>query len=310
MYIYKIWQWFLFFFIYCFLGWCWETAYVSIRKRQFVNRGFMKGPFLPIYGFGALAILVAVIPVKSFPILVYLAGLISATLLELVTGIIMERLFRVRYWDYSQQKFNYKGYICLSSSLAWGAFSLAMIYGFHSPIERWVLAIPENLGITITLCLTAVTASDFAVSFKTAIELRDLLSAMDNIKEEISRIQRRAEILETILSDDMEKKSQEWHEKYSQQLNALREDLKAGKDAFKAGKEISLEELRQLKQSQQQRMLTLKTRLREATDSRRSISIHSLLRRNPSAVSRRYASSFHELKEQMIESIKEKIEKK
>ncbi|MGN0325359.1 MAG: hypothetical protein ACI4DW_03535 [Lachnospiraceae bacterium] len=310
MYTYKIWQWFLFFFIYCFLGWCWETAYVSIRKRQFVNRGFMKGPFLPIYGFGALAILVAVIPVKSFPILVYLAGLISATLLELVTGIIMERLFRVRYWDYSQQKFNYKGYICLSSSIAWGAFSLAMIYGFHNPIERRVLSIPDNWGMCITLCLTTVTASDFAVSFKTAIELRDLLSAMDNIKEEISRLQRRAEILETILSDDMEKKSQEWHEKYSQQLNTLREDLKAGKDAFKAGKEISLEELRQLKQSQQQRMLTLKTRLREATDSRRSVSIHRLLRRNPSAVSRRYANSFHELKEQMLETLKEKIDKK
>ena len=91
MYTYNIWQWFLFFFIYCFLGWCWETAYVSIRKRQFVNRGFMQGPFLPIYGFGALAILVAVIPVKSFPVLVYLSGLISATLLELVTGIMMER---------------------------------------------------------------------------------------------------------------------------------------------------------------------------------------------------------------------------
>lgn len=124
MYSYLLQQWLLFFFIYCFLGWCWESAYVSVRKRQWVNRGFLKGPFLPIYGSGALAVLVSTLPVRECPALVYIFGLIGATLLELVTGICMENLFHVRYWDYSNQKFHYKGHICLSSSVAWGFFPL------------------------------------------------------------------------------------------------------------------------------------------------------------------------------------------
>ena len=142
MYHYNLQEWLLFFFIYCFLGWCWESCYVSAKKRQWVNRGFMKGPFLPIYGFGALSVLIATLPVRPFPVLVYVFGMIGATALELVTGICMEKLFHVRYWDYSNQKFNFKGYICLTSSIAWGAFSLAMIYGFHKPIEKLVLSIP------------------------------------------------------------------------------------------------------------------------------------------------------------------------
>lgn len=117
---YSVLQWLLFFYIYCFIGWCFESAYVSLKKRRFVNRGFLKLPMLPIYGSGAIAILIVTIPVRDNLWLVWLFGMISATLLELVTGAVMELLFKVKYWDYSNQKFNYKGYICLSSSIAWG----------------------------------------------------------------------------------------------------------------------------------------------------------------------------------------------
>ena len=95
MYIYTLGQWLLFFFCYSFCGWIWECCYVSARKRQWVNRGFLRGPLLPIYGTGAVIILLAVIPVRENPALVFLLGMLAATALEYVTGAAMEALFKV-----------------------------------------------------------------------------------------------------------------------------------------------------------------------------------------------------------------------
>lgn len=275
MYNYQLQQWLVFFFIYCFLGWCWESAYVSARKRQWVNRGFLKGPFLPIYGSGALAVLVATLPVRGYPVLVYVFGLIGATLLELVTGICMESLFHVRYWDYSNQKFNYKGHICLSSSVAWGFFSLAMIYGFHKPIEKMVLGFPYRFTNVLSFILTAAVAADFAVSFKTAMELRDILDGMERIKDEMKKLQRRAEIIETFLADSAEKR-----------------------------KEETMEELRQIREKQHMYKERLKAEIR------RNVSVERLLKRNPTAASKKYGIVLKEYRDQLLRGIKEEIEER
>ena len=111
MYVYTLGQWLLFFFLYCFLGWVWESCYVSARQRRWVNRGFLHGPLLPIYGFGAVIILWATLPVRGSLPLIFLLGMLAATALEYVTGAAMEALFKVRYWDYSKQPCNLHGYI-------------------------------------------------------------------------------------------------------------------------------------------------------------------------------------------------------
>lgn len=275
MYSYLLQQWLLFFFIYCFLGWCWESAYVSVRKRQWVNRGFLKGPFLPIYGSGALTVLVSTLPVRECPALVYIFGLIGATLLELVTGICMENLFHVRYWDYSNQKFHYKGHICLSSSVAWGFFSLAMIYGFHKPIERMVLGLPYRFTNASSFILTAIVAADFAVSFKTAMELRDILDGMERIKDEMKKLQRRAEIMEAFIADSAEKR-----------------------------KEETMEELRRIREKQQMYRERMKAGIR------RNVSVERLLKRNPTAASRKYGTALKEYREQLLKGIREEIEER
>ena len=116
MHLYTTGQWVLLFFFYCFCGWVWESCYVSIRQRRWVNRGFLHGPVLPIYGSGAIIILFVTLPVRQDLRLVFLLGTAAATALEYVTGAVMERLFQMRYWDYSSQPFNLHGYICLTSS--------------------------------------------------------------------------------------------------------------------------------------------------------------------------------------------------
>ena len=99
MYTYPWYHWITFFFLYSFFGWIFESAYVSILKRRFVNRGFLRLPLLPLYGTGAVMMLWLSLPVKDSVVLVYLFGAVGATALEFVTGYTMERLFKIKYWD-------------------------------------------------------------------------------------------------------------------------------------------------------------------------------------------------------------------
>ena len=134
----------LYFFFYSFVGWIWESSYVSILTKRLTNRGFLTGPMLPIYGSGAVVMLCATYPVQSSDVGIFLLGLIAATMLEYVTGVVMETLFQVRYWDYSDKKFNIQGHICLSSSLAWGVFTLLLIRVVHPRISALVEKIIDS----------------------------------------------------------------------------------------------------------------------------------------------------------------------
>ena len=305
MYHYNLQEWLLFFFIYCFLGWCWESCYVSAKKRQWVNRGFMKGPFLPIYGFGALSVLIATLPVRPFPVLVFVFGMIGATALELVTGICMEKLFHVRYWDYSNQKFNFKGHICLTSSIAWGAFSLAMIYGFHKPIEKLVLSIPFVWLDILTTVLTVIVAADFAISFKTAMELRAILDSMERIKDEMKRLQKRAEVIEAFLADDFHDAKENFKEEMLERKDNLMEGLQERKENILEGiqerKEDAKGQLQEIREKQKYYLEKKKYSMSDNT------AIANLLRRNPSAVSGRHALAFKEYRDKLIESIKREV---
>lgn len=305
MYHYNLQEWLLFFFIYCFLGWCWESCYVSAKKRQWVNRGFMKGPFLPIYGFGALSVLIATLPVRPFPVLVYVFGMIGATALELVTGICMEKLFHVRYWDYSNQKFNFKGHICLTSSIAWGAFSLAMIYGFHKPIEKLVLSIPFVWLDILTTVLTVIVAADFAISFKTAMELRAILDSMERIKDEMKRLQKRAEVIEAFLADDFHDAKENFKEEMLERKDNLMEGLQERKENILEGIQERKEDAKaQLQEIREKQKYYLEKKKYSMSDN---MAIANLLRRNPSAVSGRHALAFKEYRDKLIESIKREV---
>lgn len=187
--MYKLYQWVAFFYIYCFFGWIWETSYVSIRKRQFVNRGFLHGPVIPIYGFGAISMLFLALPFRDNIPLAYFVGLVGATLLELFTGWAMESIFKVKYWDYSNQKFQYKGYICLSSSLFWGFLTVALVRWVHPPISELLLSLPNSTVLIVTLAVTAAFLADFAVSVKEALGMRGILIAMERMRNEMERIQ-------------------------------------------------------------------------------------------------------------------------
>lgn len=223
MYQYTIIQWLFFFYFYCFFGWVFESAFVSIKSRHFVNRGFMRGPFLPIYGSGAIMMLVVSMPFQDNIVLTYFAGCIGATILELVTGVTMEALFKVRYWDYSNQKFNYKGHICLSSTIAWGFLTILMTEIVHRGVEKAVFLIPGTVVTVLTVVLSVFIVADFSLSFKAAMDLRDILIGLEKAKEEMERIQKRLDVLIAVVNDGRENRKQEREERTEELMDSLEE---------------------------------------------------------------------------------------
>lgn len=216
-------QWLFFFYFYCFFGWIFESTFVSVKSRHFVNRGFMRGPFLPIYGSGAIMMLVVSMPFQDNIFLTYIAGCIGATALELVTGVVMEALFKVRYWDYSNQKFNYKGHICLSSTVAWGFLTILMTEFLHKGVEKVVFAIPGNIVTVLTIILSVYIVVDFTLSFKAAMDLRDILIGLEKAREEMERIQKRLDVLIAVASDERELRKQERESRTEELMDSLEE---------------------------------------------------------------------------------------
>lgn len=204
MYTYSMTQWLAFFFIYCFFGWCFESVYVSVHEHRWVNRGFMTGPYIPLYGSGAVLMLFLTIPVRGNYLLMYIVGAIGATVLEYITGTVMENLFGVRYWDYTDKKFNFRGRICLEATVLWGFFTLAMVEVIQPPIEHMVMMINDRVLYYMTWGITVVFTFDFASSFRTAIDLKEVLIQAERAKEEVQRMQKRVEVLEAVVNDSLE----------------------------------------------------------------------------------------------------------
>lgn len=205
MHYYSLSEWILFFFIYCFLGWVWESCYVSYKQKQWVNRGFMHGPLLPIYGTGAISILFLTIPVQKNMVLVFIFGMIGATLLEYVTGVLMEALFHMRYWDYSDKPFNIKGHICLLSSLAWGCFSILLIKVLHQNIEALIGWLEYSTKEILALVLIGASMVDFIQSFQEAMDLKEILMQLSETNRELQMLRRRLDVVMAIVDTDTTK---------------------------------------------------------------------------------------------------------
>ena len=292
---YTLQQWILYFYVYCFLGWVFETCYVSLKKRRWVNRGFLHGPFLPIYGSGAVMMLFVSEPFKDNLILTYFAGVVGATLLELVTGAAMEALLKVRYWDYSNQKFNYKGYICLSSSIAWGFFTILMNEIIHPAILHVLSILPKMADEIFIWVVSAVLAVDLCISVRDAIDLRNILVGMENVRKEVVILRKRADVVIAVLD-------QEWRE-YVKNHPAVERMDEIGKEIeLRLSKMKEMAELPKLPEPQKLEMLEVKEKFAKLKDRsfflkrKGTGNVRMLIKGNPTMVSPKYADSCKQLK--------------
>ncbi len=211
-------SWLVYFYFYCIFGWVFESTYVSLRTHKLTNRGFMKGPWLPLYGSGAILVLLVTLPYADHPVGVYFAGMIAATILEYVTGVVMVKLFKVRYWDYSYKKIQFQGHICLSSSLAWGGLSLLMVYVIHPPIVKFIAMWNENVVNVLTFIVTICMAYDFANAFREAMDLRALIIQAEELKKRMEEVvaEKREAFAETV---------EERREQFAQSVAESKEQL-------------------------------------------------------------------------------------
>lgn len=263
----------------------------------------MRGPLLPIYGSGALCVLLASEPFKGNYVLMALAGMVMATLLEYVTGAVMERLFRVRYWDYSNAFLNINGYVCLKSTLCWGVMTLGAVYLVHPPIAEFVAGIPEKKLHLIDEGITVLAAADFAVSFKDAWDFRTLLLKAERLKEEIRSIQMRLEELSLDLAESVQEKKENLQENLQELKERTRETIliegtrtrEALQERTEAFLENSASRRKQLEQELQE-LLMRKNALREGLRSGYYRGIRDLLRRNPETVLRRNPELLEDMK--------------
>lgn len=191
--VYTVERWLLYFFIYGFVGWCLESAIVSLDQKMLVNRGFLRGPLLPLYGCGATVMLLVCLPVKYNPVLVYLCGMAGATVLEYVTGWLMETLFKTKYWDYSHMRYQFQGRISLTSSLFWGVLALVLTYVLHRPVAWLVDQLSHGWLLTLDLVLLVIALCDAVYAIKTALDVNRLLANITRVREELAALRRQKE---------------------------------------------------------------------------------------------------------------------
>lgn len=206
MELYRWYQWLAFFYCYSFLGWVFESSYVSVRKRHLVNRGFLRLPLLPLYGSGALMMLIVSRPFQDSLLLTWISGFAGATLLEYAVGWAMEQLFKIRYWDYSSQKFNLHGYICLSSSVAWGFLTIFMTHVIHRPIAELICGIPILPELFLVLAVTVVFLWDSFVCMRAALDLGRSLESAKRIRQELEDIRVQTALLKMDAEDRISEK--------------------------------------------------------------------------------------------------------
>lgn len=186
-------QYFLYFIIYAFLGWCVEVTCQFIELKKFVNRGFLIGPICPIYGYGVLGIIFLIGKDTSDILGVFLKAILICSILEYFTSYFMEKLFKARWWDYSTKKFNINGRICLETMIPFGILGCLVVYVIHPLIKKLVGAFNPTLIIIISIILFIIYIVDNLIS----------LNVMNKIKNEIKK-------QSVDNTEMMHKKVQEW----------------------------------------------------------------------------------------------------
>ena len=224
-YSYSAVQWLLVFYLYCMLGWCFESTVVSVEKRHFVNRGFLRGPMLPIYGFGAVMLLHVSLPLQHQPVLSYLACMVTATVFEYIVGVVMEKIFKVKYWDYSKQRFQFQGYICLRSSLCWGFLGLILTSVIHPPINTLVVGLPFWGLIVIDVLFSAAFVSDVVVSVRSALDLAKVLVELDRLREQGAELRRQLSETALVELTNLSYKVEEAHGELTEKLDDAKAQL-------------------------------------------------------------------------------------
>lgn len=178
--------------IYSFAGWVLESICKTIEQRKFVNSGFLYGPICPIYGFGAIIMIICLSFLKDNILILFIAAFFVLSIWEYLVGVLLEKMFKTKYWDYSHLKFNIKGRVCLKNSIFWGILGVVFIYYIHTFVSKYILMIPFHILLYCNIILVVAIIVDLIVSIKSIVNLEKAIEKVnelgENIKEKLEEI--------------------------------------------------------------------------------------------------------------------------
>lgn len=179
----------IYFFIYAFIGWVVEVSYHAVTIGKFINRGFLSGPYCPIYGFGAISVIYFLTDIAEKNKLVLFFGSIAiATAIEFVAGFLLEKIFHERWWDYSDRKLNIGGYVCLEFSVIWGLFCFILYEAVHPLVKNLVGLIPLEMLKYLDLGLIIIMTIDLIATINTLVGINKKIRVLDKVRKDIRKV--------------------------------------------------------------------------------------------------------------------------
>lgn len=175
----------MYFIIYSFLGWIMESVVRSVIEKKIINTGFLRGPVCPIYGIGAIIMLIFLERFQDKPIMLFFIAITLLTAWEYLVGVILEKIFKTKYWDYSNQKFNFQGRICLTNSIYWGILGVVFVKFIHPFVEGIIAKIDVNLLYYSITIITIVMIVDLITTVIKIKNIKMTLEKIDKINKEI-----------------------------------------------------------------------------------------------------------------------------
>lgn len=205
------------FVLYSFIGYLCEVAYCSIGQRHLVNRGFLYGPWLPIYGFGGLIVDIFLVPISHYPILVFIAAIVLTSIVEYIGSWGLEKIFSIKLWDYSNHKFNINGRVCLLNSSLFGLMSMILVYGAYPWVQKLFSIIP----LVVAECLSDVLVILFTVDLTlSVIKMNAFKKALFEVREKAKIVESRMQELKAFGKTEL---SEEFKNKLITEFEDLRE---------------------------------------------------------------------------------------
>lgn len=255
-----------YFMIYSFAGWCGEVVFATIRHGKFVNRGMLHGAYCPIYGFGLIIVIVCLTPIKDSWLLLFVGSAVLTTVLEFITGFVLDKIFGRRWWDYSDQKFNIGGYICPQFTIVWGIACLLIMKVVQPAIAFAVGLIWKPFGIIILCLFYAAIITDVILTFPEVKKLRNEIRLIDDLEKQLTAVS------DSIGSGLSDKTSQavEFSKEHGitpEEMQKKADELKARLEAASDGvKQRNAERLSELKDNTSERREELTARINELNE--------------------------------------------
>lgn len=252
------------FIIYAFIGWCVEVSYAAVDRGIFVNRGFLNGPYCPIYGCGVVIVVAVLTPLKENLIILFLGSFLLTSVLEYITGYLLEKVFHNKWWDYSNLPFNIKGYVCLKFSIYWGLACMFIMEIIHPIIYRFITIIPHIIGIMLITILITLFFVDVCITVSTILKLNKKIKMLDEIGIKIHKLS--DEIGEhvyenTAIAMEKTEEFQKYHEDIREKIEETKTNISEKKTEFNMKQRDAYKEKRQ-------ELETLKLKYRDIASSK------------------------------------------